>query len=93
MATVFLNWDAVNDPSVNNYKVYYGLASRAYIASVSMGNILDGSITLSTDTWFIALTRVSSTQGESLFSSELIVVVGTPPAAFPFLRPQRVSIG
>ena len=35
--SINLAWDAVNDPRVSGYKVYYGTSSRTYTGQIDVG--------------------------------------------------------
>ena len=78
--SVNLAWDAVNDPRVSGYKVYYGTSSRNYTGQVDVGNATTRTISNLIDgaTYYFAVTVYDASRVESGYSNE---VVGTVPAA------------
>jgi hypothetical protein len=95
MATIFLTWDASTDPTVNNYRVKIGLTPGGpYTVSIDMGNILDGSISLASGTWYVVVVGVKPDTSETPVSNEIPIVVpalATTSRSFP--RPHRIFIG
>ena len=71
-AQVTLAWDAVIDPSVTGYKLYYGTSSRVYGAPVDVGKVTQATLTNIAEgqNIYFAVTAYSTTQ-ESAYSIEL----------------------
>ncbi len=72
-----LEWDAVVQPGILGYRVYYGTASGNYLQAVGHG-IYVGKVTTYTLTglqigsrYFFAVTTVDASGNESRFSSEV----------------------
>lgn len=78
-ASVPLAWDPSTNASVGGYKIYYGIASRDYTASVDVGNVTNAVITgLSVNTtYYFAATTYDTFGVESGFSSEVTYQVPT----------------
>ena len=78
-------WDAVPDPIVCGYKVYWGTQSRDYDHSLDAGNVTEAIIAefAAGVQYFLAVTSYSDTGEESDFSSEIVFTVlasgGTTP--------------
>ena len=69
--TVVLKWDASPDPDAVGYKIYLGITSHNYTASVDVGNATNATITLpSHGTWYFAATCYDGAGNESDFSNE-----------------------
>lgn len=91
--SVVLAWDQHSDPSVNGYRIYYGVQSRVYTNSIAV----PGRTTTSAQVtnlvrgveYFFAATATTTNNLESGYSIE--VTFTTSPLPFP---PQnlRVSI-
>lgn len=79
--TVSLAWDS--STNVAGYKMYYGVASRAYTNSINVGNVTTCSISnLVVGTrYYFAVTAYNSARVESDFSSEVAhtVLSNLPP--------------
>ncbi len=80
---VTLAWDA---PTTNEdgsdltdlagYRVYYGTSSGSYTNSVNIGNITGATInSLSSGTWYFAITAYNSSGIESSYSTELSTTI------------------
>jgi len=82
--TVTLAWDYdfTNNPSVNAFKIYDGVASRTYTNVVNInGRILTGQVTNLSGgaTYYFAATAVDTNSLESDYSSEVSAFI-SPPA-------------
>ena len=71
-AQVTLTWDAVNDNTLQGYKIYYGTASRNYTTAVNAGNVTSYAVTGLSDstTYYFTATAYNGTV-ESTFSGEV----------------------
>jgi len=72
-ASVTLAWDAVTDPNLAGYRVYYGTASGDYVRpGVSVGDHLSFTVTgLRTQTtYYFVVTAYNFLGNESAFSNE-----------------------
>ncbi len=71
---VKLAWDATNDPKVAGYKIYYGMASRNYNASVDVGNTTQSLVLglLPGRTYYFAVSAYEGPNSESDFSNEVV---------------------
>lgn len=75
--TAALAWDAVTDPSLGGYRIYYGTAPGTYFQSVGQGlNV--GDVTtytvagLSSGTrYYFAATAYDTSNSESIFSNQV----------------------
>lgn len=81
---VQLNWDAVLDPEVDAYYVYWGTTSRSYTSRTNIGNTTKWTLAGLTrgGRWYFAVTAANTNGLESDFSDE--VSITSPPA--PKLR-------
>jgi hypothetical protein len=76
--TVHLAWDASTSPEVTGYKLYYGTASRTYLAPVDVGLVTDYQLPNVDETqpMFFAVTAYTATE-ESYYSVEIEAVTST----------------
>ncbi len=71
-ADVTLLWDANTETNIAGYRVYYGSASRAYVAPISVGNQTTYTVkNLGPGTYYFAVTAFDTTGAESDFSNEV----------------------
>lgn len=84
---VSLAWDKSTEITVNQYRVYYGVASRDYTNYVSVGNTNFCTISnlLRGVTYYFAATALNTDGLESDFSNEVFYKVPTVPGA-PTIR-------
>ena len=84
--SINLAWDAVNDPRVSGYKVYYGTSSRNYTGQIDVGNATTRTVSNLIDgaTYYFAVTVYDASRVESGYSNE---VVGTVPGVAPDTTP------
>lgn len=83
--SVNLAWDApvaTTGVTITGYKIYYGIASRTYTSSVTLGNVLTGTVpNLNSGTTYFftatALGTVSGTPAESAYSNEVSTTIPT----------------
>ncbi len=76
---VTLSWDPKTDTGLSGYKVYYGTSSRAYSASVSVGNVTTYTLTgLGYGTYYFAVAATYSTGAESGQSNEVSKAFASP---------------
>jgi len=75
--TAALAWDAVTDPNLSGYRIYYGTAPGTYLQSVGQGLIV-GDVTTYTVTglssgtrYYFAATAYDTSNSESIFSNEV----------------------
>ena len=80
--SINLAWDAVNDPRLAGYKVYYGTASGAYTGQIDVGNVTTRTVSNLVDgaVYYFAVTAYDAPRVESARSNE---VSGVVPAATP----------
>jgi hypothetical protein len=66
-------WDAVSDPSLAGYMLYYGYASGQYSFSVNVGNTTTASLADldQSKVYYIAATAYDTSGNESSFSNEV----------------------
>jgi hypothetical protein len=75
--TAVLEWDAVVDPTLAGYRVYYGIAPETYLQPGGKGIEVDMNTTtytvtgLTNGTWYFATTAVDSSGSESIYSNEV----------------------
>ena len=71
--TAVLAWDAVADPDVAGYRIYYGTSPLTYTHSLDMGDDTIGIVTgLSSATrYYFAATAYSTLNDESVISNEV----------------------
>lgn len=75
--TAVLEWDAVVDPNLAGYRVYYGTAPGTYRQPVGKGIEVDMNNTIYTvtgltnGTWYFAATAFDWSGGESPYSNEV----------------------
>jgi hypothetical protein len=74
--TATLAWDAVTDPSLSGYRVYYGTAPGTYLQPVGqgldVGDVTTYSVTgLSSGTRFYFASTAYTSNGESTYSNEV----------------------
>jgi len=72
-----LSWDLNTVPDLAGYQVYYGTASREYVYSIDVGDIIVYRLDDFLDgvTYFIAVTAYDTSGNESDFSNEVSVMV------------------
>jgi F5/8 type C domain/Bacterial TSP3 repeat len=72
-APVTLAWDAVSDPSLAGYKLYYGYASGQYSFNVNVGNTTTASLSGldQSKVYYVAVTAYDTAGNESDFSNEV----------------------
>ena len=79
--TATLAWDAVTDPRLSGYRVYFGTAPGTYSQSagngVNVGNVTTYTVTgLSSGTqYYFAVTAYDGSNNESVFSNEVSKVI------------------
>jgi len=75
--TAALAWDAVTDPDLSGYRIYYGAAPGTYVQSVgqglNVGNVTTYTVTglSSGTTYYFAATAYDMSNNESTFSNEI----------------------
>jgi hypothetical protein len=75
--TAVVEWDAVVDPNLAGYRVYYGTAPGTYQQPIGKGIEVDVNTTtytitgLTNGTWYFAATALDWTGGESPYSNEV----------------------
>lgn len=86
LADVTVAWDQHQDQAVTGYKVYAGAATRTY---TQVGAIAGRTVTtytwktLTSGTWFFAVTALAGSGNESGFSNEVSTQIAPiPPANF-----------
>jgi hypothetical protein len=83
-----VTWNAVSDPSVSGYMVYYGQQSSAYTDSVDAGQATSREIcSLAEGTHYFAVKSYTGGGVNSVFSAERAVTISNRPAA-----PQNVAV-
>jgi hypothetical protein len=73
-AVALLTWDAVADPNVGGYRVYYGTTSRAYTQTVTVQRDTQTYTPTGLDsgvTYYFSVTAYDSSNVESGFSNEV----------------------
>lgn len=72
-AQVTLAWDAVNDPGVIGYKLYYGKVPGVYTTSIDTGSITSATVDGLTegDTYYFASTAYDSAGDQSGYSNQV----------------------
>ena len=82
---VLLGWDPSPSTTVTGYKVYYGVASRAYINVIDAGNVTSNIVSglIGNVTYFFTVTAYTQSGLESDYSNEINLVPSagsnTPP--------------
>jgi len=77
-SSVTLAWDAVTEPNLAGYRIYYGTAPRTYLQpfgqGINVGNVTTYTVTgLSSGTrYYFAATAFSTSNVESGFSNEVL---------------------
>ena len=75
--TATLTWDAVSDPNLSGYRVYYGTAPGTYLQSpgqgVNAGNVTTYTVTGlgGATTYYFVATTYDTSNRESTFSNEV----------------------
>ena len=88
-ATVQLTWNPNAEPDLAGYKLYYGTVPRTtapYTQTVAINdkNTSTWNLTLSSGTYYLAVTALDAIGNESAFSSEVSAVVpSTEPPGKP----------
>ena len=76
---VLLEWDPSISPGVTGYKVYVGNSSGNYETPTTIGNQTTYTVTsLTTGTWYFAVTAIDGSGNESGFSNEVSLVISSP---------------
>jgi hypothetical protein len=90
-AYVVLGWDASPDPSVNGYRVYYGVGSRQYTNMVIVGNTNTATVQnlVRGQKYYFAATATTSDGLESDFSNEIDYTPRARPA--PPASPRKIT--
>ncbi|MBI3849003.1 MAG: fibronectin type III domain-containing protein [Verrucomicrobia bacterium] len=90
--SVTLAWDASTDAGVAGYKIYYGVASRAYTNLVSVGNATTATISGLVEgvTYFFAATTYNGAGLESDYSNEASYTV--PVTSVPVVNILRTLL-
>jgi hypothetical protein len=72
-APITLAWDAVSDPDLAGYKLYYGYGSRQYGINVNVGNHTTATVSGLKDAqiYYFAATAYDTAGNESAFSNEV----------------------
>jgi len=85
--SVTLAWDASPDASVTGYRIYYGVASKNYTNSVTIGNVTNVTLVALRPgvTYWFAATAVDGSGLESDFSNEISYHM-------PFLNPTLLNV-
>ncbi len=75
--TATLTWDAVTDPNLNGYRVYYGTASGQYLQSLNVGNVTTCPLTglSNRTTYYMVVTALDTFGSESGYSNEVFKLV------------------
>lgn len=83
-----LAWTPSSDPSVNNYRVYWGTRSGTYTASRDVGPVTSATVDslAAGTTYFFAVTATASDGRESPWSNEVSYTVPLPPPEPPVLE-------
>jgi Fibronectin type III domain len=83
--SVRLTWNPSTDPSVAGYKIYYGVASRAYTDAIPVGNTTNVTISNLVDgtTYYFAATAYNALGQESPFSNEAVYTIPLTPTNYP----------
>lgn len=72
--TATLVWDAVVDPGLTGYRIYYGTASGIYAQSIDVENVTTGTVAglCSKTTYYFVVTAFDASSGrESSYSNEV----------------------
>ena len=75
--TAILTWDAVTDPNLSGYRVYYGTAPGTYVQSpgqgISVGNVTSYVVSglRSGTRYYFTVTAFDTSNNESSFSNEV----------------------
>jgi hypothetical protein len=72
-APITLAWDAVSDPDLAGYKVYYGYGSRQYSVNVKVGNFTTAKLSGLDEAriYYLTVTAYDTSGNESGFSNEV----------------------
>lgn len=91
--TVSLTWDAVDDPDVTGYRVYFGLAPTAMTAVSDAGPVTEKTIDGLADcaTWYLAIRAYDGGGLESTETSNL--VMGWPRPVVTASQPRSILPG
>lgn len=79
---VVFRWNANTEPDLAGYKLYWDndASGAPYTNSLSVGNVLLKSVTLTADLWFASLTALDASGNESGYSAEVVFYVDTTGA-------------
>ena len=90
--SISLTWKPSADSTVAGYRIYYGVASHAYVNSVNVGNVTKATIPelAAKTTYYFAATTYDVYGNESDFSNEAMLGGGadTPPPPPPTKPPK-----
>jgi hypothetical protein len=82
-ADVELSWDPSTAPNLAGYKVHYGASSRAYSASIVIGEQTTYTLRgLPAGTWYLAVTAYDAQGNESGLSNEVSTTVAAGATIF-----------
>jgi len=72
-APAVLTWNAVADPNVAGYRIYYGTSPLVYSQSVDVGNVITTTVTAlsSSTTYYFVATAYNTLNHESVISNEV----------------------
>ena len=72
-APITLAWDAVSDPDLAGYKIYYGYGSRQYSVNVKVGNSTTAKLSGLDEAqiYYLTVTAYDTSGNESGFSNEV----------------------
>ncbi|MES2920243.1 MAG: fibronectin type III domain-containing protein [Verrucomicrobiota bacterium] len=79
--TLTLEWNAVSEPDLQDYRVYVGTQTGQYTRTLDAGTATSVPIDQLEvgQTYYLAVTAIGSTGEESPPSAELVVTIATPP--------------
>ena len=99
--SAILTWNAVSDPDLASYKIYYGTTTRTgtcpqggYTDSLNVGDVTTHTFQGLTDglTYYFSLTAIDDSGNESCFSSQISKLITDVDATAP-LRSQGLPSG
>jgi hypothetical protein len=93
LPAVTLAWNALSDPGVAGYNVYYGGASGTYTNELNAGSATNITINglLHGATYYFAATAYYANDIESLFSDEVVYLVPPVPVLLSALPQYKVT--
>jgi len=78
------NTDGLPLTNLAGFKIYYGSGSGQYTSVVNVGNVTSYVLNLSQGTYYFAVTAYNTSGNESVYSNEVLKVVGesipSPPS-------------